>query len=70
MPDPEPTLSTVLGTEPPPSVAALPAAVQQQLADAIVAARRQQSADVQHSFEATLRHVPFALRGIVKRVVL
>jgi hypothetical protein len=70
MPATQPTLSTVLGTEPPPSVAALPAAAQQQLVEAIADARRRQSADLQRSFEATLRHVPFALRGIVKKVVL
>jgi len=70
MPEPHPSLRAMLREDPPESVCALPAAVQQQLADAIADARRRQSADLQRSFEATLRHVPFALRGIVKKVVL
>ncbi|HZY75352.1 MAG TPA: hypothetical protein VFE40_03470 [Jatrophihabitantaceae bacterium] len=70
MPEPHPSLRALLAEDPPASVSALPPDVQQQLADAIADARRRQSADLQRSFEATLRHVPFALRGLVKRVVL
>lgn len=70
MPEPHPDLRALLAEDPPESVCSLPPDVQQRLADAITDTRRRQSADLQRSFEATLRHVPFALRGIVKKVVL
>lgn len=63
-------LTTHLGAAPPPGVAALAAADRQALADVIAGARRTQSADLAASFEATLRHIPFPLRGVVKKVLL
>ena len=70
MPDTHPALRTLLGADAPPSVAALDAATQSDLAEVITDARRRQAASLQQAFEATLRHVPFALRGIVRKVVL
>jgi hypothetical protein len=70
MPETHPDLRAVLATDPPASVSALPTDVQRELAATITQARRRQAADLKQSFEATLRHVPFALRAIVKKVVL
>lgn len=70
MPDPHPALRAVLPADPPASVSALPADIQQDLAEVIAAARRRQAVHLQEAFEATLRHVPFALRAVVKKVVL
>jgi hypothetical protein len=65
-----PALRALLDADPPASVAALPSAVQEDLAAVIADARHRQARGLAEAFEATLRHVPFALRGIVKRVVL
>ncbi len=69
MPEPHPALRALLDADPPAAVAALPTAVQEDLAAVITDARHRQARGLQESFEATLQHVPFALRGIVKRVV-
>ena len=63
-------LADVLGADPPPALAALSELDQQRLAEVITAARARQAADLAASFEATLRHVPFPLRGVVRRVLL
>lgn len=70
MPEPHPQLRALLDADPPAAIAALPTEVQADLAEVITDARRRQAHGLAESFEATLRHVPFALRGIVKRVVL
>lgn len=69
MPDVDQTLRTLLGADPPLSVLALDDAVRADLADVIVAARREQSRGLSEAFDATLRHVPFPVRAIVKRVL-
>lgn len=63
-------LRQLLGADPPTGVAALPAADRAKLAQVISSTRRQQGEDLAASFEATLKHVPFPLRGVVKRVLL
>lgn len=63
-------LATLLGGEPPAGIAALPAEDRAELAQVIAAARRKQADDLAASFRLTLRHVPFPLRGVVKRVLL
>jgi hypothetical protein len=63
-------LVELLGTEPPAGIAALPLSDRRALADVISSARRKQAADLAASFEATLKHVPFPLRPVVKKVLL
>lgn len=63
-------LSEVLGAPPPDSVAALPAADQQRLVELIAAAREAQASDLEAAFAATLKHVPFPVRGLAKKMLL
>jgi hypothetical protein len=70
VPDPESRLLALLGTAPPPSVRALPGDSQDSLADVIQDARDRQASSLQRAFAATLRHVPFPLRGVVKKMLL
>ncbi|PZS13979.1 MAG: hypothetical protein DLM57_15430 [Pseudonocardiales bacterium] len=69
MSDPEPSLHELLGADPPATVLALDDAVRADLVEIIIAARRQQTRSLTEAFEATLEHVPFPVRGIVKRVL-
>jgi hypothetical protein len=62
-------LIELLGGEPPAGIAALPPAERAELAGVIAAARRQQADDLAASFRTTLKHVPFPLRAIVKKVL-
>jgi hypothetical protein len=64
------SLEELLGTAPPPGVAALPDADRARLVMVIRAARRKQAADLEASFHATLKHIPFPLRGVVKKALL
>ena len=70
MPDPDQRLRTLLGGDPPPGVAALDESSRAALADLIEEARRSQSRSLEESFTATLKHVPFPVRGVVKKVLL
>jgi hypothetical protein len=63
-------LHTLLGAEPPASVLALDADARAALAGILRDARRRQSRALEESFSATLRHVPFPVRGIVKKVLV
>jgi hypothetical protein len=63
-------LRTLLGTDPPASVRALPADARAELADILGAAKQQQERTLEEAFGATLKHVPFPVRGIVKKVLL
>lgn len=63
-------LRDVLGDDPPTSVAALDPKVRDQLADIVEAAKARQSASLLEAFDATLRHVPFPARKLVKKVLL
>jgi hypothetical protein len=63
-------LGELLGAPPPPGITALPAQAQDDLADVITAALDSQSAHLYEAFQTTLRHVPFPLRAVVKRVLV
>jgi hypothetical protein len=63
-------LEQLLGTPLPDGVAALDEAGRSALAEVIRAARRRQAEDLSASFDATLKYVPFPLRGIVKKVLM
>jgi hypothetical protein len=65
------SLEQLLGVEPPAGVVAhLSEDEQAELVAVIRAARRNQAEDLQASFHATLKHIPFPLRGVVKKVLL
>lgn len=55
---------------PPASVAALSEESQARLAEIIANARAKQASDLAAAFEATLKHVPFPIRGLVKKTLL
>jgi hypothetical protein len=63
-------LAEALGAAPPAGVAALPDADRRALAQVIASARQKQSDDLAASFDATLKHIPFPLRGVVKKVLI
>jgi hypothetical protein len=63
-------LAQVLGADPPAGVAALSDADRRALAAVITSARQKQSEDLAASFDATLKHIPFPLRGVVKKVLI
>ena len=62
-------LRKLLGADPPESVTALDDAARSDLADVIAEARHHQARGLQAAFEATSKHVPFPVRGIVKKVL-
>ena len=63
-------LRALLRDDPPPSVLALPEPSLAQLAELLSSARRRQAEDLRAAFTASLKHVPFPVRGIVKKVLL
>ncbi len=63
-------LSQALGAEPPPGVAALPEQERDELATLVADALATQSRDLAAAFQATLKHVPFPVRGIAKKMLL
>jgi hypothetical protein len=64
------SLERVLGGPPPAGVAALPDTERAELLAVIDQARRKQAEDLEASFHATLKHIPFPLRGVVKKALL
>jgi hypothetical protein len=62
-------LRTLLGADPPASVQALDEATRADLASVIAQARKRQVMDLKAAYTATLKHVPFPVRGIVKKVL-
>jgi hypothetical protein len=64
------SLDQVLGAPLPPGVGALGEPDRARLVDVIRDARHRQAADLEASFHATLKHIPFPLRGIVKKALL
>lgn len=70
MPDPDDRLRTLLDSEPPASVLALDDQARAALADLLDDSRRRQRKSLEEAFTATLKHVPFPVRGIVKKVLL
>jgi hypothetical protein len=69
-PDPNVRLRELLAAEPPASVLALDDAARGELADLLEESRQRQSDSLQEAFAATLKYVPFPVRGIVKKVLL
>ena len=69
-PEPDERLRTVLRAEPPAALLALPEAARAEFADLVADARRRQADTLAEAFTATLKHVPFPVRGIVKKVLL
>jgi hypothetical protein len=70
MTDADDRLHTLLGGDPPASVRALDDDTRAALADLIADARKRQGESLEAAFAATLKHVPFPVRGIVKRVLI
>jgi hypothetical protein len=70
MADPDERLRAVLGASPPESVLALDEPARAALADLLEDSRRRQSKTLDEAFAATLKHVPFPVRGIVRKVLL
>lgn len=70
MPDPDDRLRRLLDSEPPAAVLALDDEARAALADVLADSRRRQGASLEEAFTATLKHVPFPVRGIVKKVLL
>jgi hypothetical protein len=68
--DPTQRLRTLLCDEPPASVLGLPVAARSALADLLEDSRRRQFESLEQAFTATLKYVPFPVRGIVKKVLL
>ena len=64
------TLSDVLGDGPPDSVAALPRAVLERLANQIEQARRHQADVMAESVRVAVKGVPLPVRGIVRKTLL
>lgn len=63
-------LADLLGGPVPDGVAALSEDDQARLARLIAAAREKQAADLEDAFAATVRHVPFPVRGLAKKMLL
>lgn len=70
MADPDERLRALLGDDPPPSVGALGEDARSALADVLEGTRRRQAASLEQAFAASLKHVPFPIRGIVRKVLL
>jgi hypothetical protein len=62
-------LRALLGADPPQSVLALDDGARDDLAAVISEALRRQARDLQAAYDASMRHVPFPVRGIVKKVL-
>jgi hypothetical protein len=70
MSDADERLRKLLAAEPPASVLALDEADRVALADLLADSRRRQAESLEQAFTATLKHVPFPVRGIVRKVLL
>jgi hypothetical protein len=70
VPDPDDDLPTLLGADPPATVLALSAEARAELAELVRDSRRRQTRSLEEAFTAALKHVPFPVRGIVKKVLL
>jgi hypothetical protein len=62
-------LRRLLRDEPPATVLALPEADRCALADLLTETRARQADSLRDAFEATLTHVPFPIRRIVRKVL-
>jgi hypothetical protein len=64
-----PELAELLGAEPPASVRALDPGAQAELTEIVADARQRQARALEDALTAAMRHVPFPVRGIVKKVL-
>ena len=62
-------LRELLGAEPPAAVLAVPESSQAELAALIQAARATQARDLEVAFEGVLKHVPFPVRPIARKML-
>lgn len=69
MPEQSP-LQRALRADPPAGVAALPAEVQDRLADLVDEARRRQARLMTEAVETAIKGVPLPVRGVVKKALL
>lgn len=67
---PDDELAEILGSAPPASVSALPAATLARLAEQVATAKKQQQVDMEASIKVAIAGVPFAVRGIVRKALL
>jgi hypothetical protein len=70
MTDADDRLRSLLGADPPASVQALDEDARRELAELIAGSRQRQAKSLEAAFAATLKHVPFPVRGIVKKVLI
>jgi hypothetical protein len=70
VPDPDDELRAFLGAELPDSVLSLDTSARAELAAILHDARARQTRALEESFTATLKHLPFPIRGVVKKVLL
>jgi hypothetical protein len=70
MADADQRLRAVLGGPPPDSVLVLDERARATLADLLEDSRRRQSRTLEQAFAATLKQVPFPVRGIVRKMLL
>ena len=70
MPDVDERLRKLLAADPPTSVLALDETARVALADLLADSRRRQGESLEQAFVSALKHVPFPVRGIVKKVLL
>jgi hypothetical protein len=70
MTDADDRLCALLGADPPESVQTLDDDTRRELADLIADSRKRQAKSLEEAFTATLKHVPFPVRGIVKKVLI
>ena len=63
-------LSELLGAAPPDGVTRVAGRRPGAARRLIAAARQKQAADLEAAFAATLKHVPFPVRGLAKKMLL
>ena len=64
-----PELRDLLGADPPASVLALEPDARAALTAVLADAQQRQARALEEALAATMRHVPFPVRGIVKKVL-
>ncbi len=67
--DPAEQLRAALGDEPPPAVRDLDEATLAQLTELVAEARREQARSLEEAFAATVKQVPFPVRGVVRKML-
>jgi hypothetical protein len=70
VPEADDELVRLLGTQPPESISALNGPARAELVAVLRESRQRQQRGLEDAFATALRHVPFPVRGIVKKVLL